>query len=291
MSTPPLVLRLRGMRGDLQPALGRIADLIADSPARIAGMTIGELAQEAGCSEATVVRFARELGFRGYRDLRFRLHEEAVAAETAAARTDGAEEEGDIDPADDLATMIAKIAAADARAVQDTVQGLDLAVLARAAEAIASARKIVLFGVGASGLAAMDEQQKLSRVGLHAIAFTDSHSALPAAALLGAGDAMLVFSHMGRTAEILEAARLAREGDARLIAVTGSVGSPLAQLADDVLATSAVESALRSGATASRIAQLTVVDCVFVAVAARLPDFGRDALARTRAAIGTRRVG
>lgn len=289
MSTPPLVLRLRGMRGDLQPALGRIADLIADSPARVAGMTIGDLAGEAGCSEATVVRFARELGFRGYRDLRFRLHEEAVAAE--AGRGSAEEEPGDIDPADDLATMVAKIAAADARAVQDTVQGLDLATLDRVAGAIAAARRISLFGVGASGLAAMDEQQKLSRVGLQATAYTETHSALPAAALLGPGDVALAFSHTGRTREVLDAARLALDGGAQLIAVTGSVGSPLAEMTEHVLATSAVESELRSGATASRIAQLTVVDCVFVAVAARLPDFGRTALARTRQALETRRVG
>jgi DNA-binding MurR/RpiR family transcriptional regulator len=287
MSTPPLLLRLRSLRGDLKPALARIADLILADPAAVASMTIGDLAAAAECSEASVVRFARQLGFRGYRDLRFRLHEEAVAAATAGR--DG-EADGDIDPSDDIATMTGKIAAADSRAVHDTVRGLDLDALTRVADAVAPARRIVLFGVGASGLAAMDEQQKLARMGLPAVVHTEAHNGLPAVALLESDDVVIAFSHSGRTAELLDAARIAHDVGARVVVVTGAAGSPLAREADEVLLTAAVESELRSGATASRIAQLTVVDCIFVAVAIRVPDLGREALRRTRDAVDDRRV-
>lgn len=287
MSTPPLLLRLRSLRGDLKPALARIADLILSDPAGVASMTIGDLAREADCSEASVVRFARQLGFRGYRDLRFRLHEEAVAAATAG---EDHSNDGDIDPSDDIATMTGKIAAADSRAVHDTVRGLDLEALTRVADAVAPARRIVLFGVGASGLAATDEQQKLARLGLPAVVHTEAHNGLPAVALLDSDDVLIAFSHSGRTAELLDATRIAREAGVRVVAVTGAAGSPLAKTADDVLLTAAVESELRSGATASRIAQLTVVDCIFVAVATRVPDLGREALRRTRAAVDDRRV-
>jgi DNA-binding MurR/RpiR family transcriptional regulator len=283
VSAGPLILRLRSLRGDMQPALGRIADLILADPGQVAGMTIGRLAKAADCSEATVVRFARELGCGGYRDLRFQLLEESVTGRDAAQDGDGPD--GDLDPSDDLPTLVAKIATGDAQAVQDTARGLDLEALSRIARQVVTSQRIVLGGMGASSLPAADEQQKLFRIGLPSAMFHQTHEALAAAALMDPGDVAVLFSHTGRTREILDMARVARDAGAQVVAITGSAASPLAQLSDEVLLTSATESAMRSGATASRIAQLTVADCLFVAVATLLPDLGRGALERTRAAV------
>lgn len=279
------VVRIRGRMEDLQPAFRRIAEVILQDPRAASSLTIGGLAREAGCSEATVVRLTHELGYAGYRELRMRL-----AEETAVARERETAYEGDVDPEDDLAAVVGKIAAADTRAVRDTADILDLEVLAEAAGAISGARRIAAFGAGASGLAAGDLHAKLSRVGLMSSVHTDAHDALPAAALLQEQDVAVGISHTGRTEEVLAALQVAAEGGARTIAITNSPASPLAAAADMVLMTAAHESAFRSGATASRIAQLTVVDCVFVAVAQRLPDLGRTALARTRAAVEGRRI-
>lgn len=279
------VVRIRGRMEDLQPAFRRIAEVILQDPRAASSLTIGGLAREAGCSEATVVRLTHELGYAGYRELRMRL-----AEETAVARERETAYEGDVDPEDDLAAVVGKIAAADTRAVRDTADILDLEVLAEAAGAISGARRIAAFGAGASGLAAGDLHAKLSRVGLMSSVHTDAHDALPAAALLQEQDVAVGISHTGRTEEVLAALQVAAEEGARTIAITNSPASPLAAAADMALMTAAHESAFRSGATASRIAQLTVVDCVFVAVAQRLPDLGRTALARTRAAVEGRRI-
>lgn len=283
----PVSLRLRSRLPDLQPALRRIAEILLADSAGAAAMTIGQLARAAECSEATVVRFAHEVGFDGYRDLRFHLHEEAVALQQRAVQDGYA---GDIDPQDDLGTVVGKIAAADSRAAQDTARGLDLSALAATAEAILTARRIVLLGVGASGLAAVDLQQKLSRIGLLATSHLEAHEALCTTALLEAEDVLVCISHTGRTDEVVAAMRLAAKGPATTVAVTAATASPLAVAADHVLLTAAIESTFRSGATASRIAQLTVVDCIFVAVAQQLPDLGRDALRRTREAVESRRL-
>lgn len=284
---PAATIRLRGRLEDLKPTLRRIAELVLADPRAVSAMTIGDLARAADCSEATVVRFANELGYRGYREFRLRLAEETAIAHDRAG--DG-QYAGDIDADDDLATVVGKIVAADTRAVQDTASALDLDALAEVAALIARARRIAVIGVGASGLAAMDLQHKLARVGLLASAHVDAHDALPTAALLGAGDIAIGISHTGRTADVVDALEAAAATGAATVAVTDAPGSPLAQLAEHLLLTVAHESAFRSGATASRIAQLTVVDCVFVAVAQRLPDLGREALGRTRAAIGGRRL-
>ncbi|MCS6712197.1 MurR/RpiR family transcriptional regulator [Brachybacterium sp. EF45031] len=283
----PVTVRLRSLRDDLQPALQRLADVILADPPTAAGMTISELAESAGCSEATVVRFAHELGYTGYRDLRFRLHDDAVSTRVRGA--DGPET-GDIDPDDDLATVVGKIAAADSRAVLDTARALDLASLEVVAEHLRGARRIVVVGAGASALAAADLGQKLARIGLPAHMHLGPHDSLPAVALLGPQDAVVALSHSGRTEELVTALRIAGDQGAFRVAITGSAGSPLARRADQVLITSAQESAVRSGATASRIAQLTAVDCVFVAVAQGLPDLGREALRRTRTAVESLRL-
>lgn len=278
--------RIRAHRADLQPALGRIAQVVLQDPAAAAAMTIADVAERAECSEATVVRFTKELGYTGYRQFRFALHEETAqrAGEPAEAYAT------DIDPADDLTVVIAKIAAADARAAHDTVAMLDVGVLEAVAEQAVGAARILLVGVGASALPAQDLQQKLFRVGLPAVAHLDIHHGLPAAALLGPGDLCVAFSHSGRTAETLDLAVAAAQAGALTVAVTEAPRSALARACDHVLVTAASESEMRSGATASRIAQLTVVDCLFMATARKLPDLGREALARTRTAVEGRRT-
>lgn len=281
----PVTVRLRGRLDDLQPKLRRIAEIVLQDPSAASGLSIGALAAEAGCSEATVVRFATELGYSGYREFRRNLlHEAAIADE----RTSRGELQGDIDPDDDLATVVGKIAVSDARAVEDTAQALDIATLAEVAHRISAAPRITVFGIGASGLAAQDLQQKLMRLGLSCSAHQDVHEALMVASLLTPGCVTIGISNTGQTAEVIESLRLGAEVGATAVAITNAPSSPLAQCADHLLVTAAQESLLRSGATASRIAQLTVIDCILVAVARCLPDLGRTALETTRAAVERR---
>ena len=284
--TPPVLPCLRGRRDDLQPVLRRLADVVLADPVAAGRLTIDQLAAAADCAQSSVVNFARELGYSGYRDFRSALVEE-TAREVA--------QDGElifpisIDAADPLAVSVSRIAAADARAVRDTVRLLDLAVLEEIAEILAGSRRIVLVGAGASGLAAIDLQYKLTRLGFSAHALTSAHGALPAVAGLGGQDCLVAISDSGRTTDVLDALALATEGGARTLAITGAPTSPLARGADRALLTASREPSFRAGATSSRIAQLAIADCLLIAVAARLPDAGQDALHRTRAALEARR--
>ncbi|QNN82121.1 MurR/RpiR family transcriptional regulator [Brachybacterium sp. Z12] len=283
----PVLPRLRGRRDDLQPVLRRIADVVLADPVAAAGLTIDQLAAAATCAQSSVVNFARELGFSGYRDFR-----RALVEETARAVAQDAELLFPIaiDAADPLAVSVSRIAAADARAVRDTVRLLDLAVLEEVAAILTGSRRIVLVGAGASGLAAMDLQYKLTRLGFSAHALTSAHDALPAVAGLGAQDCLVGISDSGRTTDVLDALALATEGGARTLAITGAPASPLARGADHTLLTASREPSFRAGATSSRIAQLAIADCLLIAVAAQLPDAGQEALHRTRAALEARRT-
>ena len=112
---------------------------------------------------------------------------------------------------------------------------------------------------------------------------------LTSAALLGPGDVALGVSHSGTTCEVVDALELAGRRGAVTVALTNFPRSPLALVADHVLTTAAHETTFRSGAMASRIAQLTVVDCLFVAVASRSFDATVEALEATWEAVQPRR--
>jgi DNA-binding MurR/RpiR family transcriptional regulator len=281
-----ILVTIRSLLPNLAPVERRVAQAVLDDPQGVAWRSISELARACGTSATSVVRFCRAVGLRGYPDLRLALAG-AVARDDAAAVAAASH---DIDPGDDAATITRKIAYADARAVTDTASHLDIAILVQVTEALAKAGRIDIYGVGASGFVALDLQMKLQRIGRPAFAWPDPHMAISSAALRGGGDVAIGLSHTGTTVDTIDALREARSHGAATAAVTNYPWSPITEVAEFVLITAALETAFRSGATTSRIAQLTVVDCLFVTLAQQDLPGTRVALERTFAAAQAKRV-
>jgi DNA-binding MurR/RpiR family transcriptional regulator len=284
--TPQTLLdHVRALTPALAPAEQRVAAAVTDDPAGAAARTVSGLAAQCRTSETTVIRFCRAVGFSGYPELRLALAAAAQAAAPAAWQDVGS----DIGPADTPEEIIKKIAYADARAVEETAARLDTATLTAVVNAVVAARRIDVYGVGASAFVALDLQQKLHRVGRAVYAWQDPHIAVTSAALLRRGDVAIGISHTGATADTIESLAEARKRRAVTVAITNFPGSPISRVADHVLATAARETTFRSGAMASRIAALTVVDSLFVAVAQRSYGQTMRALERTYAAVKARR--
>ena len=282
--TAPLLVRLRALRPSLSPAEDRVAEQVLADPRGTAAKTISELATAAATSETTVLRFSRRLGLSGYPRLRLALAEESARPRAlAASRTD-------ISATDSLDDVIRKIALANASAVEETADQLDRDTLAQTAKIIANAVRVDIYGSGASALVAADLQQKLHRIGCLAFAWDDPHISLTSAALLGSRDIAIGISHKGTTRETIESMATAKAHGAHTMAITNFPLSPLAQAVDLVLTTAASETSLRSGATASRIAALTVVDCLYIAVAQRNLRITRKAVNSTHAAVSAHHV-
>jgi DNA-binding MurR/RpiR family transcriptional regulator len=280
-----LLTHVRALIPNLAPSEQRVAAAVVRDPAGVAAKTISELAGVCRTSGTTVIRFCRAVGFAGYPELRL-----ALAAAAQAGRENGWADIGsDIGPDDSLDEVVKKISHADARAVQETGAQLRVAVLGAVVDAVIQARRIDVYGVAASAFVALDLQQKLHRIGLVAYAWPDPHMAVTSAALLRSGDVAIGVSHTGKTADTISSLQEARSQQATTVAITNFPGSPIAQAADHVLTTAARETTFRSGAMASRIAALTVVDCLFVAVAQRNYQQTLTALERTYAAVQTRR--
>jgi DNA-binding MurR/RpiR family transcriptional regulator len=275
----PLLVRLRGLRPSLSPAEDRVAEQVLADARAAAALTISELAVAAKTSETTVLRFCKRLGLPGYPQLRLALAEESAQPRVSAAKT------SDISAKDTIDDIIAKVSFADASAVEETAQQLDRQALADTAAAIAAAKRVDIYGIGASAIVGIDLQQKLHRIGVMAFAWNDPHIALTSATLLARKDVAIGISHSGTTKETIEALEAAGKRGATTIAITNFPVSRLAATADLVLTTAARETSLRSGATASRIAALTVVDCLYIAVAQRHLKRARKAVEETRDAV------
>jgi DNA-binding MurR/RpiR family transcriptional regulator len=287
VSGEDILVRVRGALPRLRPAERRVAEAVLADPAAMAELSISALARQCSTSETTVMRLCRSLGVDRYGELRLAMAR-AASREEARHGSD-IQFSADISPTDSLADVVRKIGFTDARAIEDTTSTLDLDALSAAAEALNGARRVDIYGIGASGFVGQDLHQKLHRIGKFASAWLDPHAALTSAALLTDQDVALGISHTGTTIDTVEPLRLAAERGATTIAITNFASSPITAYANLVLLTAARETTFRSGATASRIAQLAVVDCLFVAVAQQSYDITMRALDDTYAAVHQRR--
>ena len=279
---------IRSMQSESSLAEGRVAATVLADPQFTIAATVAELATRAQVSQASVVRFSRALGFDGVPALRLELAQELSRRALELERSDIAE--GEINAADTVADVVSKIAFHEARSIEQTARLIDLAALDRVAGAIAAAHHTSVYGVGASGLAAADLAQKLQRIGLMCLGSQDTHVQLVNAALAGPESVAVAFSFSGRTAEVHNALSIAKRGGALTVAVTNDRDSPIGKVADVVLMTSAREAQLRAAALASRMAQLAVVDFLFVRIAQLRFDDVETALEATRAAVTGQRL-
>jgi len=263
----------------LPPSLARIARVIGDDPAMVTKSTITELAAACDTSVASVVRFCRTIGLSGYPALRMALATELgrESAQLSAPSWFGSE----ISVGDSLRDATAKVAALEALAIEETVGNLDYDVLDATVDAIDKAHRILLFGVGASRLVADDLGHKLLRIGRTAIVLSDAHEASAAAALGATRSVAIGFSNSGTTIETVRFLQAARSAGTTTIGVTSAADTPLAEASDHTLLTHAREPRFRAGAMVSRIAQLTLVDCIFLGVAQRRHAHTVHALERT----------
>lgn len=264
-------------------AVRRVAEVVLSDPAAAARATIVELAERSGTSPATVTRFCRALGFEGYSDLRI-----GIAGETGrGARLAGwtVDIGREIQPSDPLDKVLAQIMAADTQAMHDTAALLDLGEVVRAAEAIAGAARVDLYGVSGSALVGGEMQFSLHRIGVAAWTWNDPHNGLASAALLSPGDVAIGISHSGQTGEIIEMIAEAGSHGATTVALTSFPKSPLAELADIVLTTASQQTTFRPDALSARHPQLVVLDLLYIAVAQRTHDRAHAAFQRTARAV------
>ena len=171
------------------------------------------------------------------------------------------------------------------QSIQDTLSVLSNEEVKKAVDALSGARKIDVYGVGASAVIADDIRQKFSRINLWCEAYSDFHAQLTSAVNLTDKDVVIGISYSGQTEDIIQSLTEARQQGATIITLTKFGPSPVADLAHIRLFTSSVEKSIRSGAMASRIAQLNVIDILFITMVSRKQEEVIPLLEKTRLAV------
>ncbi|MBQ4898354.1 MurR/RpiR family transcriptional regulator [Paenibacillus sp. Marseille-P2973] len=257
-----ILIKIREMKENLTPVERLVAEYILANTEEIPHLSIKSLAKQSKTSDASVLRFCKTMGYSGYRNFIV-----SISAAVGSMDEERKDVYTDIQPGDDLFTITSNISRNNIKSIEDTLSVIDRNEVARAVKALRASSRIVFFGIGASGLICMDGEQKFSRINKHCHAYTDGHSQLTAATLLGKGDVAIFVSNSGDTVEILETLEIAKKNNVSTIAITRYNKSELADKADILLGISTPEVTMRSGAMGSRIAMLTVIDILFAGVA------------------------
>jgi len=259
----------------------KIGDIVLRKPHSIVNASVSEVAREASVSQPTVVRFCRSVGCSGFQDFKLRLAQD-LATGTPYIHSDVLAE----DPVADVAAKVVNRAITALTRVRNQINPDSLE---KAVSILADATRIELFGFGASGIVALDAQNKFFRLGVPTAAYTDFHVQAMAAAILGPGAVVVAISHTGRTRELLRSVDLALDAGAKVVAITTG-GSPLAERATVPLLVDVVEDTGVYTPMTSRLAHLTVVDVLQVAVALRKGTTLADNLAKSKRPIRERRM-
>lgn len=273
--------RIRMMMPQLTPLEGRVVEMILGRRDFDETTALKSVAEDAGVSEAMLVKIAKKLGFSGFKDFRA-----GIADYNRLPTTDLHQE---LSPDDSGAQIAQKVFRTSIHALEETLSILDPEAFERAADLIFAARQRDLYGIGGSAQIARDVAHKFLRIGVRTSVFDDAHMMLMSAALLTEGDVAIAFSHSGQTTAVLEPLELARKRGARTIALTNYATSPIAEVADVVLCSTAQGSPLLGENAAARVAQLIILDAVFAAVAQRDLKAAERNLAATMGAVKTKR--
>ncbi len=253
-----LLERIRRGRDELSPAERRVADHVLAHPREALNEPIAEIANAAGVSQPTVIRFCRSLGCEGLSDFKLRLAS-GLSATLPLSHAQVIE-------SDSMVELGSKVLGNTASAILQLREQLNRDTITHAIALLNGADHIECFAQGHYGVVAHDAQFKFLRLGISCAAYTDPRLQLLAAAALKATDVVIIISSGGRIAELLEVADRAHAHGASVIAITASQ-SPLAKKADAALLVDHTENIATQLPMISRVLHLLAVDILAVGVA------------------------
>ena len=257
--------RIEASLPSLAPAEQRVGKLCLADPRLFAKLPVSELADRAHVSKPTVVRFCRSVGYDGLSDFKLKLAGTVNEGVPFIHRSVDADDK----TADVMVKVLDNTVAAFLKYRNDaSSMAMEKAVNALV-ESYNTGRQILFFGVGNSGVVALDAQHKFFRLGINTNAYSDGHMQVMSASILGAGDCVVVVSNSGRTRDLMDACDIARKNGATTIVITAS-GSPLASAGNIHLSADHPEGFDKYSPMVSRLLHLMIIDILATCVALRI---------------------
>ena len=271
-----MLSRITNAIPDLSRAEKRVASWVLEHPKQATSATLAHIASECGTSEPTVLRFCRRMGLGGFRELGVRLAESLSVPGSYVHR--------DVNPDDSISDAAIKVMDASIQSLSEMRAQLSSMPIDAAAKAMAIARQIAFAGLGASGHVARDACHKFFRLGIPCSSLLDTPMILQFAAIAEPDDVLVLLSHSGRWQEFAQAANIARERGATVIAVTNP-DSDIAHCASILFPCRVIEDTNVFTPTSSRLGQLALLDALLVALALTLGSGATERLRLSKDAL------
>lgn len=256
-----------------------IAEYILANPKSVSKMTINEIASQLSLADSTIFQFTRKLGYKSFRDFRNDLLFEEYDPEISVHEN--------IKPDDSCIDMAKKVFESSIKSLKDTVTLLSEDNLKQASDLLLQSDTISFFGVGGSNIVSLNAYHKFLRSPLKVQYGTDYHIQLMQAALLNENDCAVIITHTGLTRETLEIAKIAKQNNAHIIAITSYPSKALKEVADIILTSVSEETGYRSESLSSRISQLAIIDSLFTIVMFDNENKSNESLYKIRNVINT----
>ena len=238
----------------------RIADYILADPVHITSISIQQMAAELDIAESSIIRFCKIVGCAGFSEVKLLLAKYSPKSVRTIFE--------DLSETDSISTISESVFSRNIDTLERALQLLDFEKIEQAVGVLSRAENILILGVGASGTIAEDFYIRLMRIGIRAVALTDSHLMQIQASQCGPDTAVIAISHTGKTREIVSAVRTARECGAPTIGITGYPDTSLKEVSDICLELYSPEQLFVS----PRVAQFSLIDTLYVSLAIRRKD-------------------
>jgi DNA-binding MurR/RpiR family transcriptional regulator len=282
---PDILAIIKDSYIELRPAERRVADVVLADVSFAVDASNAEIARRAEVSEPTVTRFCRAIGCDGVRDFKLKLAQSVVVGRLYLTP-------GEPSPATTDGSPLWSVVFGEARnAIAAVERNVDPADILKAADMVAAAHQVVVFGFGGSSTSlAHETQNRLFRYGVVTITHSDPYVLKMTAATLKPNDLVIAISGTGRTPEVIEIVELAKHYRAKTIGITAP-GSELAAICDVRLTADIPEYPDPLKPTASRYAFLIIIDLLATAVGYRLDPSARETLRRIKYTVLNHRKG
>ena len=269
--TVSIRLQIKTLYKDLSLKEQAIADYILENPSKVSHSSISDLSNELGIADSTFFQFTKKLGYNGFKDFKMAMLMQendfsAISIHENIQKSD-------------------KVFDSNMTTLTDTKNLLKEEDLKLAAAMINQSKRLFFFGVGGSEIVATDAYHKFLRSPITVFHSSDYHIQLMEASLLTPDDCGIFISHTGKSRETIELAQVAKNNGAKIIVITSHAASPLAKLGDVVFISISEETEFRSEALASRIAQLSIMDSLYVILMFINRDKAQQSIAKIRRSI------
>lgn len=268
-----LYMTLEGIYPSLHRVEKKIAQYVLENADAVTTMSVQRLAHILGVAESSIVRFSKLVGCSGFAEFKLML----VKSAPRERRTIFEE----LSPEDDAETIVRKVFSRNIDTLEHALELLDYEKIGQAVNLMHQADRIVFFGLGASASIAEDFYIRLMRIGINAQVVTDAHLSQIEAGLLDKHAVAVGITHTGRTLEVVRALEKARLNGAATIAITGFPQTPVEQAVDLCLELYSPEQLFVS----PRVAQISLIDSLYVGLALRRKNSALNHTARMEAAL------